>query len=84
MSNNIISYVRSDNRKKIIILTGDRQSFRCRQRDRIGKKNPLKFVSFKTMVKDVKRNNLKNKNGHKNGHSDILIGPINFNSISKL
>lgn len=80
MNNNIINYVRSENVKKIIIMTGDRHSFRCRQRDRIGKKNPLKFVSFKTMVKDVKRNNLKNKNGC----SDILIGPINFNSISKL
>lgn len=80
MDRNIINYVRSENGKKIIIMTGDRQSFRCRQRDRIGKKNPLKFVSFKTMVKDVKRNNLKNENGR----SNILIGPINFNSISKL
>lgn len=80
MNNTIISYVRSENRKKIIIITGDRESFRCRQRDRIGKKNPLKFVSFKTMVKDVKRNNFKNINGH----SNILIGPIRFQSISKL
>jgi len=80
MSNNIINYVRSENGKKIIIITGDRESFRRRQRDRIGKKNPLKFVSFKTMVKDIKRNNLKNINGH----SSILIGPIRFQSISKL
>lgn len=80
MSNNIINYVRSENGKKIIIITGDRGSFRCRQRDRIGKKNPLKFVSFKTMVKDVKRNNLKNENGL----SNILVGPIRFQSISKL
>lgn len=79
MNNNIISYVRSENRKKIIILTGDRQSFRCRQRDRIGKKNPLKFVSFKTMLKDVK-----DKNNKIGGHSDILIGPINFFSLGKL
>lgn len=78
VSNNIISYVRSDNRKKIIILTGERQSFRCRQRDNIGKQNPLKFISFKTMLKDVKD---KKKIG---GHSEILIGPINFYSISKL
>ena len=80
MSNNIINYVRSDNGKKIIIMTGDRLSFRCRQRDNIGKENPLKFVSFKSMMKDVKRKNQINKDGL----SDILIGPINFNSISKL
>ena len=80
VNNNIINYVRSENGKKIIVMKGDRQSFRCRQRNIIGKKNPLKFVSFKTMLKDVKRNNIKNKNGH----SNILIGPINFNSISKL
>ena len=78
MNNNIISYVRSENRKKIIIMTGNRQSFRCRQRDIIGKKNPLKFVSFKTMVKDVRDNK---KIG---GHSDILIGPINYFSLGKL
>ena len=79
VSNNIISYVRSENRKKIIILTGDRQSFRCRQRDDIGKQNPLKFISFKTMLKDVR-----NKNKKIEGHSDILIGPINFHSHGKL
>ena len=79
MSNNIISYVRSDNRKKIIILTGNRQSFRCRQRDDIGKQNPLKFISFKTMLKDVK-----DKNKKIGGHSDILIGPINYFSLGKL
>ena len=80
VSNNIISYVRSDNRKKIIILTGERQSFRCRQRDNIGKQNPLKFISFKTMLKDVRNKNKKNKDGH----SGILIGPINFYSLCKL
>lgn len=53
----IVNYVRSTNGKKIIIMTGDRQSFRCRQRDKIGKKNPLKFVSFKEMQKEIKRGN---------------------------
>ena len=78
MNNTIISYVRSENRKKIIILTGDRQSFRCRQRDNIGKQNPLKFISFKTMLKDVRD---KKKIG---GHSEILLGPINYYSLGKL
>lgn len=77
-NNTIISYVRSENRKKIIILTGDRQSFRCRQRDNIGKQNPLKFISFKTMLKDVRD---KKKIG---GHSEILLGPINYYSLGKL
>ena len=53
----IVNYVRSTNGKKIIIMTGDRRSFRCRQRDKIGKKNPLKFVSFKEMQKEIKRRN---------------------------
>ena len=79
MNNNIISYVRSDNRKKIIILSGGRQSFRCRQRDNIGKQNPLKFISFKTMSKDVK-----DKNKKIGVHSEILIGPINYFSLGKL
>jgi len=53
----IVNYVRSTNGKKIIIMTGDRQSFRCRQRDKIGTKNPLKFVSFKEMQREIKRGN---------------------------
>ena len=73
MNNKIINYVRSENGKKVIIMTGDRQSFRCRQRDRIGKKNPLKFVSFKEMQKEIKRGNYEKVNG-----------PINFQSLGKL
>lgn len=76
MSNNIINYVRSTNGKKIIIIIGDRKSFRCRQRNKIGRKNPLKFVSFKTMQKEIKKKN--------NGQSEILIGPTHFYSVSKL
>ena len=73
MSNNIINYVRSENGKKIIVMTGDRQSFRCRQRDKIGKKNSLKFVSFKEMHREIKRGNYEKVNG-----------PNRFYSISKL
>lgn len=80
MSNNIVNYVRSTNGNKIIIMMGDRQSFRLRQRDIIGKKNSLNFVSFKTMLKEVK----KKKETKKEGISEILIGPIHFYSPAKL
>lgn len=80
MNNDIINYVRSTNGKKIIIMTGDRQSFRCRQRNKIGKKTPLKFVSFKTMKKEIQKKNKIDKNGC----SEILIGPTNFYTLSKL
>ena len=30
----ITAYVRSENSKKVMILEGDRQSFRCRQRNK--------------------------------------------------
>ncbi len=59
----IKTYVRSANGNKIIIMEGDRQSFRCRQRDNIGTKNPLKFVSYKEMQKEIKRKNYRKING---------------------
>lgn len=68
-------YTRSTNNKKIIILRGHRDSFRCRQRNKFSdgtRVNPLKFVSFKEMEKDVKR-----------GHS-LSHGPYTFYSVSKL
>ena len=68
----IKSYVRSSDNSKIILLYGDRLSFRCRQRN-IKKKNELlKFVSFKNMKRDI----LKNKKE--------LIGPLELYTISKL
>ena len=68
----IKTYVRSSDNSKIILLCGNRLSFRCRQRN-IKKKNELlKFVSFKNMKRDV----IKNKKE--------LIGPLEFNTISKL
>ena len=68
----IKSYVRSSDNSKIILLYGDRLSFRCRQRN-IRKKNELlKFVSFKNMKRDI----LKNKKE--------LIGPLELYTISKL
>ena len=68
----IKTYVRSNNNSKIIVLYGDRSSFRCRQRNIKNKNELLKFVSFKNMKKDV----LKNKKE--------LIGPLKFDTISKL
>ena len=64
----INSYVRSNNNKYIINLIGDRESFRCKQRSK-GKK--LKFVSFKTTQKEIKKNK-------------IFIGPLIYYSKSKL
>jgi hypothetical protein len=69
------NYVKSDNGKKIIFLIGDRQSFRCRQRSILsnGDRIPsLKFVSFKEMQKEVKKNNEK------------LVGPNVFYTMSRM
>lgn len=69
------NYVKTDNGKKVIFLIGERQSFRCRQRsilsngDRI---SSLKFVSFKEMKKEMKKNNEK------------VIGPNLFYTLSRL
>lgn len=71
----ITSYVRSENGKNIIIFKGTRDDFRCRQRSVMinGEKvKPLKFISFKTMKKEIQKNNNK------------LIGILNFNTMSKL
>jgi len=73
MNNNIVNYVRSTNGNKIIVMMGDRHSFRCRQRDNIGKTNPLKFVSYKEMQKEIKRCNYEKVNG-----------PNHFYSLCKL
>ena len=70
----VLSYVMSNNRKKIIILKGDRQSFRCRQRSIINNKkvNSLKFVSFKEMIKESKKYNKE------------IIGPLEFHTLAKI
>ena len=72
----IETFVKSDNGKKIILFTGNRQSFRCRQRSRDsdgGKCNPLRFVSYKETMKQVKK-----------GNTEKVIGPLEFNTMSKL
>ena len=63
-------YVKTDN-NNIIILNGDRNSFRCRQRNK-DKKDILKFVSYKSMLKEKKKTRKR------------VYGPLPFNTISKL
>lgn len=72
----IETYVKSDNGKKILLIYGDRQSFRCRQRSRNmdgQKSRPLRFVSYKETMKQVKK-----------GNTEKVIGPLEFNTFSKL
>ena len=68
-------YVRSDNNKNIIVLTGDRQSFRVRQRNKMvdgTKISSLKFISYKEMMKNIKKGN------------KGLVGPLTFYSMAKM
>ena len=72
--NEVTSYVRTEN-GQIIILKGDRYSFRCRQRSRLsdGTSCPsLKFISFKEMEKQIKK-----------GDSESLM-TNNFYTMSRL
>ncbi len=51
-------YVVTD-KKNIVILNGTQESFRCRQRNRLqnGSKVPsFKFVSYRSMMKEAKKN----------------------------
>ena len=62
----ITAYVRSSNSKKVMILTGSRDSFRCRQRNKNmnGEKvAPLKFISYKEMQREIKKGNAEKMNG---------------------
>ena len=65
---NIKNYVVSDN-NNIVVLNGKRDSFRCRQRNT---DKPLKLISYKYMMKMVKRNNKR------------VYGEFNFNTMSRL
>jgi len=70
----VTSYVRSENNNSIIILVGDRRSFRCRQRNKLenDKVNYLKFVSFKEMERESKKYNKK------------IIGPLRFDTLARI
>ena len=72
---NLVVYVKSEFLKNYIILHGDVNSFRCRQRNKNldGKRvNSLNFASYQQMKKNQKKNNKK------------IYGNFDFNTISKL
>ena len=67
-------YTRNSN-GNVVILNGDRLSFRCRQRGVMvnGEKvKPLRFISYRQCNKEV---TIHNKNKY---------GPFEYNTISKL
>ena len=50
------------NERNIIVLNGNQDSFRCRQRNRLQddtKVEPFRFVSYRSMMKEAKKNNQK-------------------------
>ena len=68
-------YARSDNGKRIVLLDANRESLRCRQRNRYmdnSKVNSMRFASYKETLKSMKRNNTK------------VVGPYVFDSKSRL
>ena len=76
--NEVTSYVRTE-KGQIIILKGDRYSFRCRQRSRLsdGTSCPsLKFISFKEMEREIK------KGYFKDNYKSLMTN--NFYTMSRL
>jgi len=67
---NLQMYVKTES-NNIVVLNGKRSSFKCRQRNK-DKKNTLRFVSYKTMMKEKKKYNSR------------VIGSVTFNTMSKL
>jgi hypothetical protein len=77
--NEVTSYVRTEN-GQIIILKGDRYSFRCRQRSRLGdgtRCSSLKFISFKEMEREIKK-------GYFKDNYKSLTTINNFYTMSRL
>jgi hypothetical protein len=67
--------VHSENHKNIIILNGTRESFRCRQRNKLQdgtKIESLGFISYKAMINETKSGNKK------------IIGPLIFYSMARM
>ena len=63
-------YVNTCN-NNVVILNGERDSFRCRQRNK-EKEDILRFISYKKMMREKKKNNSR------------VHGPYQFYTISKL
>ena len=60
-------YILTDN-KKIVILNGKRESFRCRQRNKYINDDdvkPFRFVSYRSMMKEARKNKQKVYKGFK-------------------
>ena len=68
---NIKSYILTEN-KNVIVLEGKRDSFRCKQRDNSDNHKSFKFISYKKMLKEMKRTNSR------------VYGPFTFDSKSRL
>ena len=71
----VLVYARSDNGNKIVLLDADRNSLRCRQRNRNinnEKVNSMKFASYKETMKNMRKYDTK------------VVGPFEFNTISRL
>ena len=71
----VLVYARSDNSKKIILLDADLNSLRCRQRNRNinnEKVKSMKFASYKETMKNMRKYDTK------------VVGPFEFNTISRL
>ena len=67
-------YVRSNDNNNMVLLNGTRQSFRCRQRNKLQdgtRVSSLRFISYKEMLKGKKR-------------GKVLVGPLTFNTMAKL
>ena len=59
------------NNNNVVILNGERDSFRCRQRNK-DKKDILRFISYKKMMREKNKNNSR------------VHGSYHFYTISKL
>jgi hypothetical protein len=74
MDNKLV-YIKSTNKKGILVFNRDLNSLRCRQRNRNSdgsKVTSMKFVSFREMEKEKIKNELK------------ISGPYNFYTMSRL
>jgi len=68
-------FARSDNGKKIIILDGDLNSLRCRQRSRYMNNEKVKSMNFASFKETAKSHERK---------SAQVYGPYKFYSMSRL
>ena len=71
----VFVYARSENGKKIVLLEENRESLRCRQRNKNmdnSKVKPMRFASYKETLKSMKKKGTK------------VVGPYVFESMCRL